>query len=155
MNTTHLSRWLIASSVLAAPPALSAEPPVVGIVAIGTNPSPKIERWATFYDHIRDLGWRNGDTVRFAPRFADGSKAKADAMLNELVVAKAAVIVVTGATEALAAQRATSSVPVVMLHVDDPARLGLVRSLSRPGGSITGLSSRAPGVARKQVELIT
>ena len=134
--------------------ASAAEPPIVAILAMGTDPAAKLPRWVRFHDRMRELGWRDGDNVRFRPRFAQGDIAKADAILRGFVAANVAILVVTGATEALAAQRATSTIPIVMLHVDDPVDLGLVRSLSQPGGNITGRSSRPPGISGKHLELI-
>jgi len=145
---------LAVALVLLAGAASAAEPPVVGILAIGTDPSAKLPRWSRFYERMRELGWRDGENIRLQPRFAAGDFAKADAIMREFVDAKMAVVVVTGSTEALAAKRATSTIPIVMLHVLDPVELGLVQSLARPGGNITGRTQIVTGLAGKQLELL-
>jgi putative ABC transport system substrate-binding protein len=147
-------RCLVAAVLLLAGVASAAEPPVVGILAIGTDPSAKLPRWLRFYERMRELGWRDSENVRLQPRFAAGDFAKADAIMREFVDAKVAVVVVTGSTEALAAKRATSTIPIVMLHVLDPVELGLVRSLARPGGNITGRTQIVTGLSGKQLELL-
>jgi hypothetical protein len=81
--------------------------------------------------------------------------AKAEAILGEFVQAKVAVIVTTGTGEALAAKRATSSIPIVMLHVLDPVELGLIQSLARPGGNITGRTQIVSSLSGKLLELIS
>ena len=145
---------LVVAVVLLAAAASAAEPPVVGILAIGTDPAAKLPRWSRFYERMRELGWRDGENIRLQPRFAAGDFAKADAIMREFVDAKVAVVVVTGSTEALAAKRATSTIPIVMLHVLDPVELGLVQSLARPGGNITGRTQIVTGLAGKQLELL-
>lgn len=121
---------------------------------MGTDPSAKLPRWSRFYDRMREMGWRDGENIRFLPRFAEGNVAKADAIMRDFVRAQVAVVVVTGATEALAAQRATSTIPIVMLHVLDPVELGLIRALDRPGGNITGRTQSVTGLSGKQLELL-
>jgi len=121
---------------------------------MGTDPSAKLPRWTRFYSRMHELGWRDGENVRLQPRFAAGEIAKADAILRDFVREQVAVVVVTGTTEALAAKRATSTIPIVMLHVLDPVELGLIRSLARPGGNITGRIQTVSGVSGKQLELI-
>ena len=157
---TFRSKWqqyllcLLVALLLPAVPASAAEPPIVGIFAMGTDPSAKIPRWLRFYSRMRELGWRDGENVRLHPRYGAGDDAKGDAILREFVSAQVAVIVVTGAREALAAKRATSTIPIVMLQVLDPVELGLVRSLARPGGNITGRTQTVSGLSGKQLELL-
>jgi putative ABC transport system substrate-binding protein len=148
-------RLLFVALLLLAGAASAAEPPVVGIMAMGTDPSTKIPRWTRFYDRLGELGWRDGQNVRYQPRFTAMDITRTDSVLREFVAAKVAVIVVTGTTEALAAKRATSTIPIVVLHVSDPVEIGLIRSLASPGGNITGRSSRPEGLSGKQLELIT
>ena len=144
-------RCLVVILLLLAGAASAAEPPIVGIYAAGTDPSSKLPRWLRFYDRMRELGWRDGENVRFQPRFGAMDPAKGEAILREFVRAQVAVIVVTGAGESLAAKRATSTIPIVMLQVLDPVELGLVHSLARPGGNITGRTQTVSGVSGKQL----
>lgn len=134
--------------------ASAAEPPVVGIYGAGTDPSSKIPRWLAFHSRMRELGWRDGENVRLQTRFGANDNAKGDAILREFIRTQVAVIVVTGTSEALAAQRATSTIPVVVLHMLDPVKLGLIQSLGRPGGNITGRVQTVSSVSGKQLELI-
>ena len=147
-------RCLVVVLALLAGASSAAEPPIVGILASGTDPSAKLPRWLAFYGRMRELGWRDGENVRLQPRFAAMDNAKADAILREFVRAPVAVVVVTGAGEALAAKRATSTIPIVMLQVLDPVELGLIHSLARPGGNITGRTQTVSGLSGKQIELI-
>ena len=147
-------RCLVAGLLLLAGGLSAAELPIVGIYAAGTDPSSKIPRWLRFYERLRELGWRDGENVRLQPRFGALDEAKGDAILREFVQTRASVIVVTGTGEALAAQRATSTVPVVVLHMLDPVKLGLIQSLARPGGNITGRIQTVSSVSGKQLELI-
>ena len=148
-------RCLVVALLALAATASVAELPGVGILAMGTDPSAKVARWLRFHERLRELGWRDGENVRVLPRFADGDPAKAEAMLRELVQAKVALIVTTGTVEALAAQRVTSSIPIVMLHVLDPVELGLIQSLARPGGNVTGRTHIVSGLSGKLLELIS
>jgi putative tryptophan/tyrosine transport system substrate-binding protein len=121
---------------------------------MGTDPSAKIPRWLLFNSRMRELGWRDGENVRLRPRFAAGDVAKVDAILRDFIRQQVAVVVVTGTTEALAAKRATSTIPIVMLHVLDPVELGLIRSLRYPGGNLTGRTQTISGLSGKQLQLI-
>jgi len=147
-------RCLVVALLFLAGAASAAEPPIVGIYGAGTDPSSKIPRWLRFYDRMRELGWRDGENVQLQPRFGAMDAAKGDAILREFIRAQVAVIVVTGTGEALAAKRATSTIPVVVLHMLDPVELGLIQSLARPGGNITGRTQIVSGLSGKLLELI-
>ncbi len=153
MTHVMLRLSLVALAVFSST-ATAAEPPVVGIYGWGTDPASKIPRWQRFHDRLRELGWRDGVNVRFEPKHGRMDDARGDAILREFVQKKVALIVVTGTGEALAAKRATSTIPVVVLHVLDPVELGLVQSLARPGGNITGRTQIVSGVSGKLLELI-
>lgn len=145
---------LVVALLLLAGAASAAEPPIVGIYGWGTDPSSKLPRWLRFYERLRELGWHDGENVRLQPRFGARDDAKGDAILREFVRAQVSVIVVTGTGEALAAQRATSTIPIVMLHVLDPVELGLIQSLARPGGNITGRTQIVSGLSGKLLDSI-
>ena len=135
-------RCLVVALLLLAGAASAAELPIVGILAMGTDPTAKLPRWERFYSRLRELGGRDGENLRLEPRFAAGDAAKMDTILRDFVHARVAVVVVTGAGEALAAKHATATIPIVMLQVLDPVELGLVHSLARPGGNITGRTQK-------------
>jgi putative ABC transport system substrate-binding protein len=102
---------------------------------------------------LRDLGYSEGQNFVFELRSADGDTARLPQLAAELVNSPVDVIVATFTPCALAAKHATTSIPIVMAAVADPIAAGLVTSLARPGGNITGLSNMAAEAAGKGVEL--
>lgn len=142
-------------ALLLSPPAAAAEPRTIGIVAMGPQSVfRELPTYARFYARMRELGWREGDNIRYVGRGAGGDLAKLDLDARELVRSGVAVIVTVGFQEARAARRATSTVPIVMVHPGDPVDLGLVASLSRPGGNVTGNLSAPLSVYAKRAELL-
>ena len=133
----------------------AAEPKTVGILSLGGDPADKSSpSWSSLYARMRELEWIDGRNILYLPRGVNGDLARLDTAVKELVGAEVAVIVTTGSQEALAAARATRSIPIVTLHPSDPVDLGLAASLARPGGNVTGQTLRAPGLGAKQFELI-
>jgi putative tryptophan/tyrosine transport system substrate-binding protein len=121
--------------------------PVVGLVFAVTpvsamvGPDPAEPPARAFVHALRDLGWIDGQTVVVERRSAQGDPAGAPAILGELVVRRADVIVLSGAPWLLhAAQRATRDIPIVSLFQDDPAAAGHIASFGSPGGNLTGLT---------------
>jgi ABC-type uncharacterized transport system substrate-binding protein len=102
---------------------------------------------------LRDLGYSEGQNFIFQLRSADGDAARLPQLATELVRAQVDVIVATFTPCALAAKQATTTIPIVMAAVADPIAVGLVTSLARPGGNITGFSNMAAETAGKSVEL--
>src|SRR4029077_9995148 len=102
---------------------------------------------------LRDVGYSEGQNFVFQLRSADGNAARLPQLATELVSAQVDVIVATFPPCALAAKQATTSIPIVMAAVADPIAVGLVTSLARPGGNITGFSNMAAETAGKSVEL--
>jgi putative tryptophan/tyrosine transport system substrate-binding protein len=103
-----------------------------------------------FREGMRALGWIDGSTVTIEDRFAYGDAARLSANAADLVTAKVDVIVAIGVAPALAARQATSIIPIIM-DTGDPIGLGLVASLARPGGNVTGLSVMYPDLVAKQL----
>lgn len=133
----------------------AAEPPTIGILAMGPQTVfRELPTYARFYARMRELGWREGENIRYVGRGASGDLAKLDPGIKELVRSGAAIIVTVGWQEALAAKRATNAIPIVMVHPGDPVELGLVPSLNRPGGNMTGNSSTPHSIYGKRVELL-
>jgi putative ABC transport system substrate-binding protein len=96
-----------------------------------------------------------GQTIHLAWRYAEGQVERLPALAAELARLPVDVLVAAGGTPvALAAQRATTTIPIVMTNVGDPVETGLVASLARPGGNITGLSSMSPDITGKRLELL-
>jgi putative ABC transport system substrate-binding protein len=102
---------------------------------------------------LRDVGYSEGQNFVFQLRSADGNAARLPQLATELVSAQVDVIVATFTPCALAAKQATTTIPIVMAAVADPIAVGLVTSLARPGGNVTGFSNMAAETAGKSVEL--
>jgi putative ABC transport system substrate-binding protein len=102
---------------------------------------------------LRDLGYSEGRNFTFQLRSADGDAGRLPQLATDLVSAQVDVIVATFTPCALAAKQATTTIPIVMAAVADPIAVGLVTSLARPGGNITGFSNMAAETAGKSVEL--
>jgi len=108
----------------------------------------------SFRDEMRNLGWVDGRNVVIDFRYAKGDTSKLPALIAEVLQHKPDLIVVTSTPCAQAAKAATTSVPVVFSMVSDPVRSGLVASLARPGGKLTGWSNLLPETSRKLLELL-
>jgi putative ABC transport system substrate-binding protein len=107
-----------------------------------------------FRQGLRDLGWVEGKNISIEYRYAEGRSDRLPDLAADLVRLKLDIIVVSSGTDALAAKNATRAIPIVMASAGDPVAIGLVESLARPGGNITGLSQIAPELAGKRLELL-
>jgi putative ABC transport system substrate-binding protein len=103
---------------------------------------------------LRDLGWVEGRNIQIEYRYADGKTDRLDEFAAELVRLGVDVIVASVNTDALAAKKATRSIPIIMAAAGNPVASGLVENLARPGGNITGMSQMHPEVAGKRLELL-
>ena len=143
----------VAGCMLAVPFAAAAQPsaklPRIGILANYEGSS-----WDGFRRGMRELGYVDGRTIAMHWRFADGKIDRYPALASELVEAKVDLIVTSGTPAALAAKKATASIPIVMTISAFPEKVGLVESLSHPGGNITGFSHAAPEVTGKRLQLL-
>jgi putative tryptophan/tyrosine transport system substrate-binding protein len=110
--------------------------------------------WEAARQGLRDLGYVEGQNIALEVRWAEGRYERLPALIAELVRLKVDVLVVGTTPGALAAKRATRTIPVVMYAVGDPVGSGLVASLSRPGGNLTGLSLFNKEVSGKRLELL-
>ena len=108
----------------------------------------------TFRDELRKRGYVEGADISIELRNAEGHNERLPALADELLKSNVDVIVAVNTPAAQAAKKATYTVPVVMMRVADPVRSGLVASLSRPGGNITGLSFMPEAIGPKGVELL-
>jgi putative ABC transport system substrate-binding protein len=113
-----------------------------------------VEATAAFTDALRELGWIEGKNVAFERRYAENRLERLAEFAAELVHLNVDVIVVEGTLAPLAAKRATSTIPIVMAVAGDPLGSGLVESLARPGGNVTGMSLMAPDLGGKRLELL-
>jgi len=151
---------VLALGLLAAPLAADAQP--AGKVArIGWLGFPSLaeprtaETLGHFRQGLRELGWLEGQNLVIEYRFAEGRAERFSDLAAELVRLQMDVIVTaSGEPAILAAKRATTTIPIVMAVSADPVGTGLVASLARPGGNVTGLSILAPEVAGKRLQLL-
>jgi len=131
--------------VTLSPLAASAEPAArrIGLL-MTTTPVAASHIAAAFADGLRELGHVEGKDVVFEYRWAEGKPERFAEMAAELVRHKVDVIVASSQAPALAAQRATQTIPIVMVNATDPVEVGLVASLARPGGNVTSLIAMVP-----------
>jgi len=126
--------------------------PTIGF--LGTNTPSAQSRWtAAFVQRLRELGWIEGRTIAIEYRWAEGRTERFADLATELVRLKVDVIVTLGAAVS-AAKQATSVTPIIFAVAGDPVGSGLVASLARPGGNVTGLSLQQSDLAGKRLELL-
>jgi len=126
--------------------------PTIGVLVVG---SPGVEDfWRLFREGMQDLGYIEGQNVRYEFRSDEGQINRLPELAAELVRIKVDVIVTWFTPAAQAAKRATREIPIVMALVGNPIETGLVESLARPGGNITGMAGVAAELAGKSVQLI-
>jgi putative ABC transport system substrate-binding protein len=123
--------------------------PTIGFLGPLTQ-SAMISWTSAFVQRLRELGWIEGHTIAIEYRWADGRSERIADIAAEFVQLKVALIVTGSTAAATAAKQATSVVPIVFAVAEDPVRLGLVASLARPGGNITGLSNQSADLPGKQ-----
>jgi putative ABC transport system substrate-binding protein len=128
-----------------------ARVPRIGILALTQADADALGK--VLRQSLRDAGYIDGQSVVFESRSADGNAATLPAMAEDLVRSKVDVIVALYTPSVLAAKRATGDTPIVAAVMADPVGTGLVDSLSRPGGNVTGLSNMGPETAGKCVDL--
>ena len=137
---------------LAARGQQAAKLPTIGFLGASTPPS--MSPWtAAFVQRLRELGWIEGRTVAIEYRWAEGRSERYAEIAAELVRLKVDVIVTAGGA-VVAVKQATSVIPIVFAVVNDPVGSGLVASLARPGGNVTGLSLQSSDLAGKRLELL-
>jgi putative ABC transport system substrate-binding protein len=125
----------------------------IGLLTLGSDPT-RSGFWQKFLQAMRELNYVEGHNLEVKRAFADGRTDRLPGLVNDLMRAHVDVIVTTSTPETLAGKRATSTIPIVMTVAPDPVEQGLVMSLARPGGNVTGLTSMAPGTHQKLVELL-
>jgi putative tryptophan/tyrosine transport system substrate-binding protein len=148
---------MLAGGIVLAPLAAEAQQPAkVPRIGFLTTPSPTAAAYylEAFREGLRELGYVEGKTIAIEYRFAEGRPERLPALAAELVRLKVDVIVTGGPPAPEEAKQATSTIPIVFAVAGDPVGEGLVASLARPGGNITGLASIAAEVVGKQLELL-
>jgi putative tryptophan/tyrosine transport system substrate-binding protein len=127
--------------------------PTIGFLGESTSTA-QSERNAAFVQRLRELGWIEGHTIAIEYRWAEGRSERFAEIATEFVRLKVNIIVTSSTPAILAAKKATSVTPVVFAIAADPVGTGLVASLSRPGGNVTGMSLQSTDIAAKRVELL-
>jgi ABC-type uncharacterized transport system substrate-binding protein len=148
---------LLGGAVAAWPFAARAQQPgklpTVGV--LGATSASAWSRWfAAFVQRLRELGWIENRTVAIEYRWAEGRSERYSEIAAEFVRLKVDVIVTTGTPVVIVAKQATAVIPIVFVTITDPVGSGLVASLARPGGNVTGLSLQSPDIAGKRLALV-
>ena len=152
-------KWLLGTFILTAligaliAPSANAQP-AARVFRIGTLGNENTPTWEGFRQGLRELGYVEGRNIATEARWSDGSPDRLPALARELVALKPDVIVASSMQAIRAAKDATTTIPIVMVLASFPDKLGLVESLARPGGNVTGLSTLAPSLIAKRVELL-
>jgi putative ABC transport system substrate-binding protein len=127
----------------------------VGMLWSGEEQYPRnVKNRAAFLHHLRDLGYVEGKTIQIHERYAEGVLDRLPGLARELVALKVDVIVAVAVAASTAAHEATIRIPIVMVHAGNPIGAGLIKSLARPGGNVTGTTSMLPDVGSKQMALL-
>ena len=147
---------LVVGAALASVTAVAAAVPRVGLLSFFPPPA-GVSVDATevsFRQGLRDAGYVEGENIFIERRYADGRPERLAAMADELVRLKVDVILAAGQPPREAARRATTTIPIVTLSGSDPVREGWAKSLSRPGGNVTGITFTFPELGPKRLELL-
>jgi ABC-type uncharacterized transport system substrate-binding protein len=137
---------------LAARAQQSGNLPTIGFLGATTHQA--VSHWVVAFERrLRELGWSEGRTITIEYRWAEGRSDRFDEIAAEFVRLKVNVIVTYATAPTLAAKQATSIIPIVFASAGDPVGTGLVTSLSRPGGNVTGLSNQQADLAGKRLGL--
>ncbi len=153
MNRRELVLMLGAVTAARALRAQQKAMPVIGYLATG-SPGPSATYRAVFRQGLSETGYVEGQNVAIEYRWAEGEYDRLSALAADLVGRKVDVIATFGLPSALAAKSATSTIPIVF-SVGDPVERGLVASLARPGGNLTGVSTMGPELISKRLELLS
>jgi putative tryptophan/tyrosine transport system substrate-binding protein len=122
----------------------------IGLLSLSAGPNPNMD----VFRGLRELGWIEGKNLSVEYRWAAGEQDRLPGLAADLVRRKVDLIVTSSTPAAVAAKQATTTIPIVITFVADPVGSGLVASLARPGGNITGMTTLTPELVAKRLELI-
>jgi len=146
-----LALWTLNASPASA--QKTANGPRIGLLSPGLSRTTK-PAWDAFRDAMKELGYVDGKSVIYDYRSAEGVSERLPELAAELVKLPVKVMVVANTPGNLAAKKATKTIPIVMVAVGDPLRVGLVPNLGRPGGNITGFTNLTGEIAAKRLQLL-
>ena len=126
----------------------------VGLLEYSRADPERMRLWDIFRQRLRELGYVESDNIAFVQLWADGNADRLSALAAELIQMKVDIITTAGTPSAQAAMQATTTIPIVMATGDDPVGVGIVSSLSRPTGNITGVVTLVSALAPKRLELL-
>jgi len=147
---------LLSGAAAAWPLTARAQQPAMPIIGfLGALTRSAQSDWTTaFVQRLRELGWIEGRTIAIEYRWAEGNYERFAEIAAEFVRLKVSVIVTAGTAAVIAAKHATSIIPIVVCVMGDPVGAGVVASLARPGGNVTGLSNQSGDLAGKRLGLL-
>lgn len=158
MSTTTRRKFLIGSGILLATPLAVVGQPTARVHRIAIlEPGDRMLRaevWQVFEARLRQIGYAEGSNLGIDRRWADGVDARLPQLAQELLAGKPEVILTTTTPATQALMRLTDKVPIVMTGTADPVATGLVASLGRPGGNVTGISVQLADIAIKRLDLL-
>jgi putative tryptophan/tyrosine transport system substrate-binding protein len=143
---------LLGSAILSAP-ARAQQSRTIGLLGSGSEAAQK--QWtAAFVQRMAQLGWSEGNNLKIEYRWADGRNERFAEIAAELVKLNVDLILTHNTVPTLVTKQATSKIPIIFATAGDPVGSGIVASLARPGGNVTGLSGQASDTAGKRIELL-
>ena len=151
-----ISIWALTAILLTISFAQAQQPkkiPRIGYLS-GVSPAAEAARRDAFTEGLRGLGYVEGKTIIIEYRYSGGNYDRLATLAAELMLLKPDIIVTGGSPSTRAAKRATHTIPIVMTNDPDPVANGFIVSLARPGGNITGLSTLAPELSGKRLEIL-
>jgi putative ABC transport system substrate-binding protein len=135
------------------PASADTNPPRIGFVQVGSRQDNR-GLFDAFRENLAALGWTDGGNIVVLDRWAEERAEQLPGIVKELIGSGAAILVTGGTPATLAAKRATATIPIVLVGVDDPVALGVVASLAQPRGNATGLSLSSPEVIGTRLQLL-